>query len=114
MEIGFAGVYPYTTLRSLSLVRKQGTGKPRCFALIVENVMENFHMLTPIDPRSLYVIHKDRERELERNLELMRIAKEQGSVTRGVWAQIPALMAVVVQSLKRKLFRRANRLPETL
>ena len=71
-------------------------------------------MLTPIDPKSLYVIHKDKERELERNIERMRAARERGPASNSAFEQKQAWYLQVVQSLKARLAKRPSRLPETL
>lgn len=66
-------------------------------------------MMNPISPQFVYVIHKEKERELERQIELLRIAKEQraaevvGSLEPGrSWYD------QAVQWMKGMLFNRAS------
>lgn len=77
-------------------------------------------MINPISPQFVYLIHKDKEREMLRNIEQARIAKEVAALRRAEaeasasLGQSRAWYAQAFQSIKGKLFQRAGSQPETL
>lgn len=58
-------------------------------------------MLVPIDPQSLRIVQAQKERELERYIELLRTAKEMGTLQ-----EDPTWFAQAWQSLKARVFTR--------
>lgn len=65
-------------------------------------------MFNPISPEVIYVIHQDKIKALEREIELIRIAKEQRAA--GIVVSLehkPAWYARTYQWMKEKLYNRA-------
>lgn len=64
-------------------------------------------MFSPVSPEFVYVIHKDKERELEYKIEQARIARERRSAEAGSsLEQKRSLLTQVSQWMKGKLFSR--------
>ncbi len=59
-------------------------------------------MMNPISPQFVYMIQTQTERELEREIELARIARERGS-----FEQQPSWFAQAAQRVNALLFHRA-------
>ncbi len=58
-------------------------------------------MMYPVSPQFVYMIQKQKERELEREIELARIARE-----RGIYEQRPSWFAQAAQRVNALLFHR--------
>ncbi len=59
-------------------------------------------MMYPVSPQFVHMIQKQKERELEREIELARIARERGS-----FDQRPSWFAQAAQWVSALIFRRA-------
>lgn len=74
-------------------------------------------MFQPVSPQTVYLIHKEKERELNRQIELLRIAREQNAgekrltVGSGTFTVKNAWLAQAVQWLQVKFFHLA---PKTI
>ncbi len=66
-------------------------------------------MFSPVSPEFVHIIHQDKVRELEREIELARIAKEQRSLEAGsAVEQRQTWYAQTSQWIKEKLFSRVS------
>ncbi len=66
-------------------------------------------MFSPISPEFVHIIHQEKERELEHEIELARIARERRALEAGsVVEQQQTWYAQTSQWVKEKLFNRAS------
>jgi hypothetical protein len=78
-------------------------------------LMEICEMMSPVSPQFVYLIHKENERELVRQIELERDARQRGALEEvGALDPIRAWYAQAAQWMKAKLFNRAPESQETI